>query len=106
MTAPATNASVAPPVARVSLTHTSVRATITSSLAAIASVSHTVVATVRRFIRFQDVRCPDCNRLVMAVPGEGTIVASTVADNASRTGKGPVVSCPRCHSLVEVVRTA
>jgi hypothetical protein len=39
----------------------------------------------------------------MAVPGRVTLDVRKVADNASRSGRGSVVSCKRCGTLAEVV---
>lgn len=68
------------------------------------SLSVTTTTTTTRAFVYSDVRCPNCTRVVMAVPGLGSNVeARTVRDSASRSGRGPVVSCKRCKSLVEVV---
>ncbi len=78
---------VARPVALVSLT-----------------VTHSVVA--RATLVFTDARCPKCRRLVMAIPGLPTIEVRTVASNSDRSGRGRVVDCRRCSTLLEVIEHA
>jgi uncharacterized protein with PIN domain len=71
---------------------------------ATATLTLTSVAyTVRLAVTFTDVRCPDCNRKLMAIPGSPRIERRTVKNDAERSGRGRVVSCRRCSSLVEVI---
>ena len=63
----------------------------------------TTVTTIRAIVVFTEARCPGCRRLVMAVPGRVTLESRMVRDNTERSGRGRVVSCPRCKGLVEVV---
>ena len=66
----------------------------------VAQVSMTVVET--RAVVYSIVRCPDCDRRIMDVPGEPLIQTRTVtADSAS--GRGRVVNCKRCNAFVEVI---
>ena len=74
--------------------------TYSAPVARVALVSLTVTA---RAIVFTDARCPNCRRLVMAVPGTPAIEVRAVAHNDQRSGRGRVVSCQRCRTLCEVV---
>lgn len=78
-----------------------------------ASSSQTVVAhvalvsiTVTGAVVYSDARCPNCHRLVMAIPGTPTFEVRAVASNAHRSGRGRVVSCHRCRTLCEIVEHA
>lgn len=65
----------------------------------VALVSLTVVMSVT----YTEARCPKCARQIMAVPGVGVLHVRQVANNADRSGRGPVVACNRCGTLCEVV---
>jgi hypothetical protein len=55
-------------------------------------------------IVFTDVRCvPPCNRRVMAVPGMPRLQVSVIQNDGERSGRGRVLSCPRCKKLLEVI---
>lgn len=74
---------------------------VTASLVApVALVSITVTS---RAVVYTDVRCPNCRRLVMAIPGTPLFEVRKVASNDERSGRGRVVSCHRCSTLCEVV---
>jgi len=74
------------------------RATTSGPIAA--RVTMTIMAI--RALVFSVVRCPECGRRIMDVPGEPLVYVRTVAkDQAS--GMGRIVSCKRCSSLVEVI---
>ena len=62
----------------------------------IAAVTCTVAA-------YTDVRCPQCNRTVMAVPGRVQVIPRVVESADQRSGRGPVCACKRCGALVEAV---
>lgn len=67
----------------------------------VVSVSLTVTASA---VVYTDARCPKCGKMLAAVPGSdriGTYVRDSATD---RSGRGVVVSCGRCKSLVEVIR--
>lgn len=83
----------APPVFRVS-------ATATQPVAHVALVSITVSA---RAIVFTDVRCPNCRRRIMSVPGTPVIDVRAVRTDADRSGRGRVLGCKRCSTLCEVI---
>lgn len=74
----------------------------TTSVAPVALVSLSVTA---RAIVFTDVRCPNCRKLVMAVPGVVIAEVRAVKDNDARSGRGRVVKCNRggCQTLCEVI---
>ena len=75
------------------------RTTVCSGPAA-ARVTMTLMAA-RAFV-YSVVRCPDCYRRLMDVPGDPLIQTRIVeADQAS--GRGRVVCCKRCSALVEVI---
>lgn len=73
------------------------------------SVAHPValvsVTVTARAIVFTDARCPNCGRLVMAIPGTPLIEVRPVRNNDDRSGRGRVVKCNRggCQSLLEVI---
>ena len=48
------------------------------------------------------VRCPECYRRLMDVPGEPHIQTRTVEANRA-SGRGRVIRCGRCHSDIEVI---
>jgi hypothetical protein len=64
-------------------------------------VTHAVRATVAFYT---NLKCPSCERVVIAVPGDGAKVELRVARTvAERSGRGPVLSCKRCSSLIEII---
>lgn len=71
----------------------------TSAVAPVALCS----LTVTRAIVFTDARCPGCNRKLMAIPGVVSVESRLVRTNDQRSGRGRVVSCRRCSSLVEII---
>ncbi len=66
----------------------------------VALVSLTVTA---RAFSYTDVHCPKCNRRVLALPGSHLLEVRLVASESERSGRGAVVSCRRCKSLVEAI---
>jgi hypothetical protein len=60
-----------------------------------------VTLTVTAGIIFTDARCI-CGRRIMSIPGHVTVEVRRVTE-AERSGRGRVVSCRRCSSLVEVI---
>lgn len=74
-------------------------ATAPSSAPPVALVSITVSA---RAVVYTDVRCT-CNRRIMAVPGLVTVEVRVVKSDKDRSGRGRVLSCKRCSSLLEVI---
>lgn len=75
---------------------------VTASQTAVAHVA-LVSITVTRAIVYSDARCPNCHRLVMAIPGTPLFEVRAVATNQDRSGRGRVVSCQRCRTLCEIV---
>ena len=73
--------------------------------------THTIVAHVAlvsitvsaRAIVYSDARCPNCHRLVMAIPGTPIFEVRAVQSNEHRSGRGRVVSCQRCRTLCEII---
>jgi len=55
-----------------------------------------------RALLYSVVRCPECDRRIMDVPGDPHIETRTV-DPDRASGRGRVVSCKRCSSLIEVI---
>lgn len=69
----------------------------------VALVQSTVSLTVTaRAVVYTSVRCP-CGRLIMAIPGTVVAEPRIVANNNARSGRGRVVECRRCQSLVEII---
>jgi len=68
-----------------------------------ASARHVAVTVTLSLAAYTDVRCPQCNRLVLAIPGTVVVTARIPRDNADRAGLGPVALCKRCSSLVEAI---
>ncbi len=64
------------------------------------SVAVAVTCTVAAYT---DVRCPQCNRLVMQVPGRVHVLPRVASDRQDQSGRGPVCACKRCGALVEAV---
>lgn len=52
---------------------------------------------------YTPVRCPKCNKRVMDIPGNPILEVRVVKSENERSGRGPVVSCRKCHSLIEAV---
>lgn len=75
----------------------------TVSAFATLTLTASVYITARLAAVFTDAHCPDCNRRLMAIPGRPTIECRTVKSDADRSGRGRVVACKRCSSLVEVI---
>lgn len=71
-----------------------------SSAVHVALVSITVSA---RAVVYSDARCPNCKRLVMALPGTPVFEVRARESNDDRQGRGAVVSCHRCKTLCEVI---
>jgi DNA-directed RNA polymerase subunit RPC12/RpoP len=71
-----------------------------ASCTLVASVTLTVTAVV---VVYTDVRCPACNRRVMAVPGRPTLEVRVRRSDAERSGRGVVTGCGRCKALIEVI---
>ena len=68
--------------------------TITGAFRAVASVTLSIVASWTR------AHCPECRRLVVSFPGEHLLETRVVAEP---TGRGPVLACQRCRTLLEVI---
>lgn len=68
--------------------------TITGAFRAVASVTLSIVAAWTR------ARCPKCNRLVCSFPGEHVLETRPVREPS---GRGPVMACQRCSTLLEVI---
>ena len=68
---------------------------------AVARVALTTL-TVAGAVCFTDARCV-CGRRVMAVPGRVTLEVRRVATEQDRSGRGRVIKCHRCRSLVEII---
>ena len=69
--------------------------------------AHGVMATVTRTMMatatYTQARCPNCNRMVMAMPGICTVETRSRPTRAQWSGRGPVVVCERCGDYVEVI---
>jgi hypothetical protein len=61
-----------------------------------------VSLTITASVVYTDVRCI-CNRRVMSVPGVVAVEVRVVKSDADRSGRGRVLSCKRCSSLLEVI---
>jgi hypothetical protein len=55
-----------------------------------------------RAVCYSVVRCPECDRRIMDVPGKPLILTRLVDANHA-SGRGRVVACKRCKNLVEVI---
>lgn len=81
-----------------------------SSLAARGSLLAlaTVTVTARAIALYTHVRCPKCQGLVMAIPGNVPFRVLLAGSNEERQGLGRVVSCRRkgCGHLCEIVEAA
>lgn len=60
----------------------------------------TVVGTLA--VIYTYVRCPNCKRRVMDVPGKPTVHVRIV-DEHRASGRGRVVTCQRCKNFLEVI---
>jgi hypothetical protein len=80
-------------------------ASVARSFVARASVTAYATTWVRATVAFYtNLKCPSCERVVIAVPGDGAKVELRVARTvAERSGRGPVLSCKRCSSLIEII---
>jgi len=65
-------------------------------------VSLTVVAQVVYTI----VRCPDCRRFLMSVPGEVPHEVRRLMSEAEGSGRGRILACQRCARLCEIIEHA
>ena len=65
-----------------------------------ARVSMTVIG--ERAIVYSIVRCPNCDRRIMDVPGDPEIV-TRIVDEMHASGLGRVVPCKRCSNQIEVI---
>lgn len=79
--------------------------TVASSAHRVALCSLTVVHVERRALVFTDARCPDCDKILMFVPGVVIVEVRPVRTIADRSGRGRVVRCPndRCKHYAEVI---
>ena len=77
-----------------------------SSQTAVAHVALVSITVSARAVVYSDARCPNCHRLVMAIPGTPLFEVRAVASNEHRSGRGRVVSCHRCRTLCEIVEHA
>ena len=71
-----------------------------TSATVMAAVTITVATVV---VVYTDVRCPRCNRRVMAVPGRPLLEVRVRESDQDRSGRGVVTGCGRCKALVEVI---
>lgn len=71
---------------------------IASSL--VASVTVTVTAVV---VVYTEVRCPNCNRRVLDIPGNPLLDVRAHRSPTDRLGRGVVCKCDRCKALVEAI---
>jgi phage FluMu protein Com len=71
-----------------------------ASSTVLASVTVTITAYV---VVYTDVRCPNCNRRVMSLPGVPLLDVRAHRAESDRLGRGAVVRCERCKSLVEAI---
>jgi phage FluMu protein Com len=71
-----------------------------ASCTLVASVTVTVHAVV---VVYTDVRCPNCARRVMSLPGRLVIDVRAHRTEVDRLGRGAVVKCDRCKALVEAI---
>lgn len=65
-----------------------------------ARVSMTVVDS--RVVLYSVVRCPDCNRKLIEVPGDPDIRTRVVSQHHA-SGEGRVLHCKRCCNWIEVI---
>lgn len=72
-----------------------------TSLRAVAQVA-VVSLTLATAVPFTEVRCL-CARRVMTVPGLVAVEVRKIRGDAERSGRGRILSCPRCRSLLEVI---
>jgi hypothetical protein len=81
------------------------RSTASVARSFVARASLVVTTAVRATVAFYtNLKCPSCERVVIAVPGDGAKVELRVARTvAERSGRGPVLSCKRCSSLIEII---
>ena len=69
------------------------------AVAAVAIVSLSLVATRP----WTEVRCPECARRVMTIPGLVATETRRIRGDQDRSGRGRIVGCPRCCALLEVI---
>jgi DNA-directed RNA polymerase subunit RPC12/RpoP len=74
---------------------------IAASCTLVASVTISVTAVV---VVYTDVRCPNCSRRVMSLPGRPLLDIQVRRTDADRSGRGAVVGCARCKALLEVIQ--
>lgn len=61
----------------------------------------TLVASVTMTLAvWTKARCPECDRLVVSFPGSHRIETRRTQ---TPTGRGPVMACQRCKTLLEVI---
>lgn len=48
-------------------------------------------------------KCPKDNRIVMVIPGPHIVETRIIATSADRSGRGRIVRCEQCSTLVEVI---
>ena len=78
----------------------------TSTQTCVAPVALVSITVTRATIFYSDARCPNCHRLVMAIPGTPLFEVRAVASNEHRSGRGRVVSCHRCRTRCAIVEHA
>ena len=67
-----------------------------------ARVTLTVLTvTTRAAVAYAEVRCPMCDRLILEVPTPHRVLARPVT-RGQYSGRGVVLSCGRCRTLIEV----
>ena len=65
-----------------------------------------VSLTVAVVVAYTRAVCPHCGKLLYLVPGDFTIVRRKLNRVVDGSGRGRVVSCRRCSTLLEVVEHA
>ena len=63
-------------------------------------VARVTLVVLARSLAFSVVRCVECGRVVMDVPGWPEI---ELRPEKNRNGRGRLVTCRRCHAKTEVV---
>lgn len=66
-----------------------------------------VAAATLTLAAWTNAHCPPpCDRVVMTVPGSVLLEARRLVSFGGRSGRGRVVTCPRCEKPVEVIEHA
>jgi len=62
----------------------------------------TMTCMAARAFIYSVVRCPECNRRLMDVPGEPHI-ETRIVDGDHASGRGRVIRCEKCARDIEVI---